>query len=335
MKRTLKFLNLLVLLAMFLAACAPATPLAPTATPTLAEPTVTPTPLVPTATPTSEPIVLPDGTGGEVSLPGPVQRIVSLAPSNTEILFAIGAGSQVVAREDFSNYPEEAQSLPSVGGNMGKYDLEKMVSLKPDLVLASPLTAPEVLKGIQDLGLKVLVVPNPTTLAEMYANLELVGKATGREKEARELVNQLQAREKKALEVAAKAASKPLVFYELDATDPAKPWTSGPGTFIDLLIGLAGGRNLGASLEGSWAQISQEELIVQNPDIILLGDALYGGVTPEQVAQRPGWNAIKAVKENRVYPFNDDLVSRPGPRLVDGLVELVKVFHPELAGELK
>jgi len=169
----------------------------------------------------------------------------------------------------------------------------------------------------------------------MYANLELVGKATGREKEARELVSQLQAREKKALEVVAKAESKPLVFYELDATEPAKPWTSGPGTFIDLLIGLAGGRNLGASLQGAWAQISQEELIVQNPDIILLGDSLYGGVTPEQVAQRPGWDAIKAVKENRVYPFNDDLVSRPGPRLVDGLVELVKVLHPELAAELK
>ncbi len=314
MKSINKILTLLIAITVFLSACAPATP---------------------TAAPTPQPITLSDGMGGEISLAQPAQHIVSLAPSNTEILFAIGAGSQVAAREDFSNFPEEAQALPSVGGNMGEYNLEQIVSLKPDLVLASPLTAPEALKGMQDLGLTVLVVPNPTTLAEMYANLELVGKAAGRGDEVKELVAELQAREKKALEVVAKASAKPLVFYELDATEPAKPWTSGPGTFIDLLIGLAGAQNLGSSLEGAWAQVSQEELIVQNPDVILLGDALYGGVTPESVAQRPGWDAIKAVKENKVFAFNDDLVSRPGPRLVDGLVELVKTLHPDLAGELQ
>ena len=180
----------------------------------------------------------------------------------------------------------------------------------------------------------MVVVPNPTTLAEMYANLELVGKATGHETEAKDLVTGLQAREKLVLEAVATTAEKPLVFYELDATDPAKPWTSGPGTFIDLLIGLAGGQNLGSALQGEWAQISQEELIVQNPSIILLGDALYGGITAEQVAQRPGWSAIQAVKDNQVFPFNDDLVSRPGPRLVEGLAELAKLLHPELAEQL-
>lgn len=308
---------LLVAVTLILSACAPATPPAPT------------------ATPTPPPLVLPDGTGGELSLAQPAQRIVSLAPSNTEILFAVGAGSQVVAREDFSNYPEEALALPSVGGNMGEYNLEQIVSLKPDLVLVSPLTSPEAIQSMQDLGLPVLVVPNPLSLADMYANLELVGRATGNEESAAALVAELQAREKKALDAVAQVESKPLVFYELDATEPSKPWTSGPGTFIDLLIGLAGGQNLGGSLAGEWAQISQEELIVQNPDVILLGDALYGGITPEAVAQRPGWDAIKAVQQGKVYPFNDDLVSRPGPRLVDGLVELVKVLHPDLASQVE
>jgi iron complex transport system substrate-binding protein len=126
------------------------------------------------------------------------------------------------------------------------------------------------------------------------------------------------------------AAQKPKVFYELDATDPAKPWTAGPGTFIDLLIGLAGGQNIGASLSGDWAQISQEALIVQNPDIILLGDALYGGITPESVAARPGWSGISAVSAKRVLTINDDLVSRPGPRMIDGLEALAKSIHPEL-----
>ena len=342
MKPTVKLTLILIILTLLISACAPATtppalatatqPPAPTAT---LEPTIPPEPTAVPATPTPAPIVLPDGLGGELSLAQPAQRIISLAPSNTEILFAVGAEKQVIAREDFSNYPEAALALPSVGGNMGNYNLEQMVELAPDLVLASPLSAPEVIKGMQDLKLPVIVVPNPTTLAEMYANLELVGKATGHETEATDLVASLQAREKKVLEAVATAEEKPLVFYELDATDPAKPWTSGPGTFIDLLIGLAGGQNLGAALQGEWAQISQEELIVQNPSIILLGDALYGGITAEQVAQRPGWSAIQAVKDNQVYPFNDDLVSRPGPRLVEGLAELAKLLHPELAEQLK
>jgi iron complex transport system substrate-binding protein len=317
MKTISKLTLLLMIVLLALSACAPATP--------------TPIP----ATPTPEALVLPDGLGGEIGLAQPAGKIISLAPSNTELLYAVGAGKQVVARDDFSNYPEESSALPTVGGNMGSYSLEQMVTYQPDLVLVSPLTAPEVIKGMQDLKLPVLVVPNPTTLDEMYANLELVGKATGHADEAAKLVVDLRAREKTILEAVATASAKPLVFYELDATEPAKPWTSGPGTFVDLLLGMAGAQNLGAELQGEWAQISQEELIVKNPDVILLGDALYGGITAESVAARPGWAEIKAVKENKVFAFNDDLVSRPGPRMVEGLAELVKVLHPELADQLK
>ena len=98
---------------------------------------------------------------------------------------------------------------------------------------------------------------------------------------------------------------------------------------MDLLINMAGGKNIGGALSSSWAQISLEELLIQDPDIIILGDSNYG-VTVESVAARAGWAELSAVKEGRVYPFNDDLVSRPGPRLVDGLVELAKLIHPEL-----
>ncbi len=313
----LTFLFLIGLLA--LSACAPMA-----AAPTAAAATATPSP-----------IVLSDGMGGEIRLAQPAEHIISLAPSNTEILYAVGAGKQVVARDDFSNYPEEAQALPSVGGNMGTYDLEQLVTYQPDLVLASPLTAPEAIKGMQDLKIVVLMVPNPTTLDEMYANLELVGKASGHADEAAKLAADLRARAKTIVELVAAASEKPLVFYELDATEPAKPWTSGPGTFVDLLVSMAGGQNLGAELQGEWAQMSQEELIVKDPDVILLGDALYGGITAELVAARPGWAEIKAVKDQKVFAFNDDLVSRPGPRMVEGLAELAKVLHPELADQLK
>ena len=298
-------------LAILISACAPATPAA-------------------TPVPTVEPIVVLDGEGKEFRLEAPAQRVISLAPSNIEILFAVGAGKQVIAREDFSNFPEEAAKLPSVGGNMGTYNLEEVARLQPDLILASPLTAPEALESLKKITPKVFVVPNPKDLDGLYANLVTVGTLTGHKSEAEALSASLNTRAQAVIEKVKGVAETPKVFYELDATDPAKPWTSGPGTFVDLLISLAGGQNIGASLSGEWAQISQEALIIENPDIILLGDALYGGITPEQVSARPGWSIMTAVANKQVLTFNDDLVSRPGPRMVDGLEALAKALHPEL-----
>jgi iron complex transport system substrate-binding protein len=313
MKRFSTVFTILMALAIFLSACAPAA--------------VVP---INTAAPTQPAITVTDGEGSEFRLDAPAQRIISLAASNTEILFALGAGGQVIGREDFSNYPEEAASVASVGGSMGVYNLEEIARLQPDLILASPLTSAEAINSLKEITPSVFVVPNPTTLDGLYANLITVGTLTGRDAEASALVADLTARASAVLEKVAAVTERPLVFYELDATDPAKPWTAGPGTFIDHLIGLAGGQNLGSSLSGEWAQISQEELIVQNPDVILLGDALYGGITAESVAARPGWQGIQAVENARVLPFNDDLVSRPGPRMIEGLEELAKAIHPDL-----
>jgi iron complex transport system substrate-binding protein len=127
----------------------------------------------------------------------------------------------------------------------------------------------------------------------------------------------------------ASVSTSPKVFYELDSTDPNAPYTAGPGTFIDTLIGMAGGQNVGSVLESQYGQLSTEELLVQNPDLILLGDAAYG-VTVESVGERAGWEDLDAVKNGRVHPFDDNLISRPGPRLVDALEELARMIHPEL-----
>ncbi|MEN6524761.1 MAG: ABC transporter substrate-binding protein, partial [Anaerolineaceae bacterium] len=134
-------------------------------------------------------------------------------------------------------------------------------------------------------------------------------------------------------ELIATTSTRPLVFYELDATEPTKPWTAGPGTFVDQLITRAGGENLGGSLDGAWVQISQEALIINDPEIIVMGDSIYG-ITAEQVAERAGWENLKAVTDGQIYPFDDDLASRPGPRLVDGLIELARIIHPEIADQL-
>lgn len=342
-----KLLSLTVLLAVMLSACAPAAsptpiaPSAPTAKPTTvpaiaptAVPTTVPTtaptePPAATATPAPEPIKLTDGLGRSIELAAPAQRIISIAPSNTEILFALGAGKQVAGREEMSDYPAEAKNVTSIGSVFQKINTEAIVALKPDLILAAEINSPEQVKALEDLKLNVYYLPNPKTFDELYTNLETVGKLTGRSAEAAKLNESLKARYAAVIKKLAAAKDAPAVFYEIDATDPTKPYTSGPGTFIDLVIGLAGGKNIGAELKGAFAQLSSEELVKQNPNIIVLGDALYG-VTPEAVAQRPGWTALSAVKNKQVFAFDDNLISRPGPRLIDGLEQMAKLLHPEL-----
>lgn len=320
-----KFL-LLTLFAALLFGCAPAiTPQpAPAAGSTQPAPVQTETPA---AAPTPAGIVVTDGLGREVKLTSPAQKIVSLAPSNTEILFAVGAGSQVVGRDGFSDYPAEAKALASVGGSMGNYSTEAIVALKPDLVLAAEINPPELVKQLEGLGLTVYYLSNPKTIEEMYGNLAIVGQLTGRDTNA--LTDSLKARVKVVDDLIASTSARPTVFYEIDATDPGKPYTYGPGTFGDLLISRAGGSNIGGSLKNAYPQISLEQIVASNPSIILLGDSVYGS-TPESVKARSGWDSIEAVKSGQIFPIDDNLISRPGPRLVDGLEQLAKLFHPDL-----
>lgn len=310
-----------LLLAILLAACAsPATAMLP-------EPQVDV--LEATATATPDPTVtLNDGLSRTITLAGPAQRVISLAPSNTEILFAIGAGDQVVGRDDASDFPVEAADLPSIGDTFAGLNTETIVSLQPDLILAAQITPVEYVAELEQLGLTVFWLANPRDLAGLYANLDIVGQLTGRQEEARELSTSLQTRAIAVEDALTDITEIPVVFYELDASEPNAPWTSGSGTFIDILINAAGGENAGAVLTGDYAQMSIEELLVQNPDVILLGDAAYG-VTVESVAERAGWSQLAAVQNDQVFPFNDSLVSRPGPRLIDALEQLAVLLHPE------
>ncbi|MEW6242379.1 MAG: ABC transporter substrate-binding protein, partial [Chloroflexota bacterium] len=261
-----KILFLTLLLALTLAACAPAV-----------------------AEKEAAGMTLTDGLGREVALEAPAQRVVSLAPSNTEILFALGAGDKVVGRDEFSDYPEEAKALPSVGGSMGEYSVEAIVALEPDLVLAAGINNPELVKQLEDLGITVYYLANPTTLEEMYVNLEIVAQLTG--EDPTKLTDSLKARVAAVDEKIAPLSSRPSVFYEIDATDPSKPYTYGPGTFGDLLISRAGGFNIASQVTDPYPQLSLEQIVTDNPSIIILGDSMWG-VTPESVAARPGWESV-------------------------------------------
>lgn len=287
-------------------------------------------------TPTAEPvpvsqaITIADGLGRTITLSSPASRIVSLAPSTTEILFALGLGDRVVGRDSFSDYPEAALKIVDIGGGFTELNLELILAQKPDLILASSLTSDEQIQALENAGLTVFAVENPKDFPGVYQNLRTVARLTGGETAAESLIADMQTRVAAVEAVVAEISDRPLVFYEIDGTDPSAIWAPGPGSFIDTMIRMAGGDNLSATLSDEWVQISLEELIARDPDLILLGDATWGGVTVEGVTQRVGWDSLSAVKNGQVFPFDDNLVSRPGPRLVDGLEALAKQFHPEL-----
>ncbi len=282
----------------------------------------------PVAEAVSTEISLVDGLGREVTLESPATSIVSLSPSNTELLYAVGAGDQVVGRDSFSDYPEEAINLPDIGGGFSEYNLEEIVNLDPDLVLAAEINTAELVQSIEDLGIPVFYISNPLTLDDLYTNIENVGMLTGNSETAQTVIADARERVDVVVSAVAETDTVPTVYYELDATDPSKPYTAGPDTYYSTLISMAGGANIGDALSSSWAQISLEELVIQDPDLILLGDALYG-ITPESVGEREGWSTLTAIIEGKVLPFDDNLLARPGPRLIDGLEALAQIIHPE------
>jgi iron complex transport system substrate-binding protein len=266
---------------------------------------------------------LTDDANRTVRLEKQPQRLVSLAPSNTEILFALGLGSKVVGVTDFCDYPAETKAITKIGGV--KANLEKIASLSPDLVLAIG-GAPETVRQLQDMKIAVLVL-DPKDIPAVLRDIQLVGDATG----SSAIASQLTASMRKRMDdVAARVRglTAPRVFYELDATDPAKPYTTGPGSWHDQALLIAGGTNVAASAKSPWVQFSVEELLKADPEIILLGDAAYG-VSPEAAKSRVGWSGLTASKRNAVYAIDDNLLSRPGPRLADGVEALAKLLHPE------
>jgi len=329
------FITLLLAATLALASCSPAATAAPTAitlpaTATAAPATVAPpTATTAAANQTAGSIIVTDALSRTVTLAGPAKHVVSLAPSNTEILYALGAGGVMAGRDDYSDYPAQATQVPSVGSDSPHVNAEAVVALHPDLVLAAGITNPADVDELAKLGLTVYTTRIDANLDDIYSDIQAIGTLVGASDKASALVASMQARIAAVKTKAATVSTHPIVFYEIDATDPAKPWTAGPGSFVDQLITLAGGTNAGDIAKDQYVQLSLEQLVSQNPDIIVLGSANYGGQTPELVAARPGWQDIKAVKNHAVYTFDDNLISRPCPRVVDGLEKLAALIHPE------
>lgn len=268
------------------------------------------------------PVTLTDFQDRQVTVSAVPFRIVSIGPSNTEFLYALGAGTAVVGVDDFSNEPAAANSVEKVGGV--KVNLEKVVALRPDLVVTVKFSDGTI-ERLGSAGLTVLVV-DPQGIGDVARTAILLGRAVGGEGER--LAATIDA---KVQQVRAKTAgaAKPRVFHEVDASDPAKPFSAGPGSYIHDLIEIAGGANVAAKAGSAYPQLSLEEIVRSDPEVIVLGDADYG-VSPEQVASRPGWSGLSAVKNKRVFGVSADLVSRPGPRVGAAAEAYAKLVHPEL-----
>jgi len=252
-----------------------------------------------------------DDTAEESSVP---TRIVSLSPTGTEMLFAIGAGDQVIAVDSFSYYPPEA---PVTDLSAWQPNIEAIAEFEPDLVLASDGTAQEELEA---LGISVLVQFAAATIDDVYAQLAELGVVTGHEDEAAALAAQMRADIESILAEVPDFDEPPTYYHELDDTF----FSVTSGTFIGQVYAMAGLVNAAdpADEDGSafgYPQLSPEFIFDADPDFIFLADGVCCGQTPEVVAERPGWDALSAVENGRVIPVDEDIASRWGPRIVDYL----------------
>ncbi len=315
---------LVLLLAFVVAACGAASSPAPSITPA---PTSTPAPTAPpTATPAPAfPVTLTDDEGASVTVAAEPRHIVSLTPAATETLFALGVGDRVVAKvEDIFPYPPEADPLPVVATFQG-VDVEQIVALGADLVIAGGLgfTPPDAVAQLRSLGIPVVVL-YANSVDEALAGIAKVGQAAGATDAAATLVTAMQAEIDRLAGLVA-GLEHPVTFYEIDATTDI--YTVPDDSLYAELLRLAGADPI--TTDSSYT-ISLETLVVADPAVILLGD---GGYTkPEDVTARPGWTGIRAVTDGAIYPVDDALITRPGPRLADGLRALIEALHPEVLG---
>jgi iron complex transport system substrate-binding protein len=288
------------------------------------QPPATATPAA-TASPVAFPLTLSDDEGTKVELAAEPRKLVSLTPATTEVLFSLGVGDRIVGKvEDISLYPPQAASIPDVA-KFGEVDVEKIVSLAPDLVIAggNSFNPPAKIAQLRSLHVPVLVVYAPD-VDTVFSDIELTGAAVGRGREAKDLTASMRATFDQ-IGAATKDLARPRVFYEIDGSQ--KIYTAADHSFLAAMIELAGGTAITTGSTTNF-EIPLEKLVSADPEIILLGDAAYGA-TAESVKARAGWSVMTAVKDGAILPIDDVVVTRPGPRLTDGLRALAVAIHPD------
>ncbi|NLV75909.1 MAG: cobalamin-binding protein [Tissierellia bacterium] len=269
------------------------------------------------------PLEIEDQFGNKVVFEKAPERIVSLAPSHTEILFSLGLGDNVVVVTSFCDYPEEASTKEQVG-SFQEINLERIIELEADMVFQYGPGDEDINNSLEEAGIKVISY-EPETIDEVIDLIKTIGKITGKTSEAEEITKDMIDRRDAVVEKT-KDADKVKVFYEI-WHDPLT--AAGPGSFMDELITLAGGDNIAKDADSPYPQFDVEKLIERDPEVYLAADDMEER-DPEAIKQRPGYENISAIKNDKIYLLEPNIVSRPGPRIVEALELVAKAIHPEL-----
>lgn len=265
---------------------------------------------------------LTDDAGRNVTLPARVERVITLAPNLTEIVFAIGAGDRVVGNTSYCDYPAEAKNVAKVGDTL-QPSLERIIALRPQVVLVSTASQLEVFtQQLQSQNIAVFVT-DPHDLEGVFKSIEQVGRMLDHEQQAQALVQKLRERTN-AVEQAVKQTQSMRVFYQVSGEPLYAP---GHDAFVTDLMRRAGGTSVTADLPGAWLRYSNESALAARPDAIILPTGGSMGAANSQIAE--ALRNSPAAQAGRVYKINDDLLARPGPRAVLGLEEMARALHPE------
>jgi iron complex transport system substrate-binding protein len=274
------------------------------------------------------PVTIKDALDNNIVIEKKPEKIVSLIPSNTEIAFALGLDNEVVGVSDFDNYPKEVTKKEKIGGQ--EINLEKIISLKPDVVLAHASSAHNSEAGLQqlkDAGITVLVVNEAQNFDQVYDSIDMIGKATGETEKSDEIIKGMK---DKLAEIKAKAGEIKEKKKVLVEVSPAPEiYTPGKNTFMDEMLSVINAENIANDQEG-WIKIDQEAMIKRNPDVIITTYGYYVKNPLEQVLSRKGWETVNAVKNKQVVDVDSDRVTRSGPRIVEGVEDLAKAVYPEV-----
>lgn len=274
---------------------------------------------------TAYPLTITDDLGNEVQLDAEPQRIVSLAPANTEILYALGLDERVVGRTDYCNYPEAASQVESVG-NYNAPNVEKIIGLTPDLILSASTTflTEDVRAQIEATGTKVIAL-DPQSIDAVETDIKLVGQICNVQDKAAELINSMETKRQAIKDKTAQAQESKKVFIDL-----GEYYTAGPGSLLDSMLTELNAVNIAGETGQMWTSMTTETIIADNPDVYI---SLYA--TADEIKQVAGFDQMKAVQDNAVYAYGPlspeaDQIQRGGPRIVDGLELLAKDIYPEL-----
>ncbi|HWO95846.1 MAG TPA: ABC transporter substrate-binding protein [Bacillus sp. (in: firmicutes)] len=275
------------------------------------------------------PVTITDDANRKVTIDAEPEKIVSIQASNTEIAFALGLGDKIIGVSDYCNYPEEALKIEKVGAQ--DINAERVLTLLPDIALVTDYhykTHPEILKQFEEAGIDVIVVGSAESFKDVYSNIEMIGKATGSETEAKEIVSDMKQRLNTIKEKAAEEIKdKKKVWVEVSPAPDI--FTTGTHTFMHEMLESIQAVNAAEKHEG-WVKLTEEEIVKLNPDVIITTYGYYVENPRDQVLGREGWTEVPAVKNEQVFDVDNDTVTRPGPRLIEGVETLAELIYPEV-----